>query len=229
MAGVTGVPVSAHVIALKPGTTYHYRVVASSIEGTTFGADRTFQTPKPMIERLKIKPRRVHRKRGAKVSYIDSESSTTHFVLSRCRKFPKTHCRRYKRVRSFTRHDVAGPNHFHLRVRHLAHGRYRLAATPSFGGAEGATTGSRSRSSCGGVGPGIRPAPQPGRRGPDLGWRQRALAGHGLEPACEPDRPRRSGCATRPCGPANRRRSSPRPPCPGRSRGRRTQPLRRPV
>jgi hypothetical protein len=30
---------------LVPGTTYHYRVVATSIDGTTYGADETFTTP----------------------------------------------------------------------------------------------------------------------------------------------------------------------------------------
>jgi hypothetical protein len=145
VSGVAGVSVSAHLIGLKPGTTYHYRVVASSIEGTTFGADRTFQAPEPTIRKLKVRPRRVHHKRGAKVTYIDSEPSTTGFVLSRCKKFVKKRCRRYKRARSFTRHDVAGPNHFHLRVKHLARGRYRLAATPSFGGAKGATVAATFR------------------------------------------------------------------------------------
>jgi CSLREA domain-containing protein len=140
VAGVTGVLVLAQAISLTPATTYHYRVVASSIDGTTYGGDRTFVTPaKVLIEGLKINPRRVHRKHGAKVSYIDLETSTTRFVLSRCTKLVKKHCKSYKHVRSFTRHDVAGRNSFHLSVRRLARGRYLLAATPSFNGTEGAT------------------------------------------------------------------------------------------
>jgi hypothetical protein len=139
VAGVTAVTVQAHLGGLAPGTTYHYRVVAASIDGTTPGADRTFRTPIASITRLKVKPRRVHRKRGAKVTYTDSEASNTRFVLSRCKKHHKKRCRRYRIVRTFSRHDVAGPNRFHLRAKHLAPGRYRLAATPSFDGAEGAT------------------------------------------------------------------------------------------
>ncbi len=140
LAGVTGVSVLAPVIALTPGMTYHYRVVASSIDGTTYGADRTFDTPAlTLIRGLKIKPRRVHRKHGAKVTYVDLDASATHFVLSRCTRFVKKHCKRYKGVRSFTRDDGAGPNSFHLGVRRLARGRYRLAATPSFDGTQGAT------------------------------------------------------------------------------------------
>ena len=139
VAGVQAVSVLAHAIGLTPGMTYHYRVVASSIDGTTYGGDRTFDTPAVRIRGLKIKPRQVRRKHGAKVTYIDPEASTTHFVVSRCTRFVRKHCRRYKRARSFRRHDVAGRNSFHLSVKRLAPGRYRLAATPSFDGAEGKT------------------------------------------------------------------------------------------
>ena len=38
--------VSAKVLGLRPGTTYHYRVVATNPAGTTNGADRTFRTPR---------------------------------------------------------------------------------------------------------------------------------------------------------------------------------------
>jgi hypothetical protein len=30
---------------LQPGTTYHYRVVATNVDGTTYGEDQTFTTP----------------------------------------------------------------------------------------------------------------------------------------------------------------------------------------
>jgi hypothetical protein len=139
VAGVTGVSVLARVIALAPGTTYHYRVVASSIDGTTIGADRTFDAPALLIRGLKIRPRRVHRKHGAKVTYIDSAASETNFVLSRCTRFVKKHCKHFKRVRSFTRQDGAGRNKFHLRTKGLPPGRYKLAATPSLDGVDGKT------------------------------------------------------------------------------------------
>jgi hypothetical protein len=38
--------VSAKITGLKPGTRYHYRLVASNPDGTTYGADQTFKTPK---------------------------------------------------------------------------------------------------------------------------------------------------------------------------------------
>lgn len=43
-AGITAVPVGAGLTALKPDTTYHYRVVAESPDGATDGADQTFKT-----------------------------------------------------------------------------------------------------------------------------------------------------------------------------------------
>ena len=141
--GVTPVSLLAQLSSLSPGTTYHYRVVASSNDGTTVSGDRTFETsaispspsPSPStlrLKRLKIKPSRVNRKRGATVSYTDSAASSTRFVLSRCTEFVRKRCKHYRRVQSFTHTDVAGRNRFHLRVKSRRLGRYQLAATPHF-------------------------------------------------------------------------------------------------
>lgn len=43
-ASLTPGPVSAPVSGLAPGTTYHYRLVASNADGTTVGTDQTFTT-----------------------------------------------------------------------------------------------------------------------------------------------------------------------------------------
>lgn len=43
-AGWTNVPVSAEIASLQSGRTYHFRMAASGPGGTTYGADRTFQT-----------------------------------------------------------------------------------------------------------------------------------------------------------------------------------------
>jgi len=43
-AGTTASAVSANLTGLTAGTTYHYRVVATSSAGTSYGADRTFTT-----------------------------------------------------------------------------------------------------------------------------------------------------------------------------------------
>ena len=50
--GVGFFPVSLTVPGLSPGTTYHYRLVASSFNGTTYGADQTLTTaPSPLAGR----------------------------------------------------------------------------------------------------------------------------------------------------------------------------------
>lgn len=43
-SGTADVPVTADLAGLTPGTTYHYRVIATNASGTTVGADRTFTT-----------------------------------------------------------------------------------------------------------------------------------------------------------------------------------------
>ncbi len=49
-AGTGSVNVSARLSRLRPGTTYHYRLVAHSAAGTTYGRDRTFKT----LPRLRV-------------------------------------------------------------------------------------------------------------------------------------------------------------------------------
>jgi hypothetical protein len=44
-AGSTTETEAASLRGLKPGTTYHFRIVATNAAGTTFGRDRTFSTP----------------------------------------------------------------------------------------------------------------------------------------------------------------------------------------
>ncbi|HME05215.1 MAG TPA: choice-of-anchor Q domain-containing protein [Solirubrobacteraceae bacterium] len=43
-AGVSGVPFSAVLSSLMPGVVYHFRAVATTPDGTSFGADKTFTT-----------------------------------------------------------------------------------------------------------------------------------------------------------------------------------------
>jgi hypothetical protein len=53
--GAATIKVSRSVGGLRPYTTYHYRIVATSQEGTKVGADRTFKTPKVPLS-LQIAP-----------------------------------------------------------------------------------------------------------------------------------------------------------------------------
>jgi hypothetical protein len=100
-----GVPLAG----LKPGSTYHFRIVVSNAAGSARGADRTFTTPPdpptstttadptsttspdptpttppptaPRIAGLKITPAVVSRKRGATVTYTDTGAATTTFSV----------------------------------------------------------------------------------------------------------------------------------------------------
>jgi hypothetical protein len=51
-SGNSGRAVSGSLSGLAPGTTYHYRLVATNSEGTTVGADQTFRTV-PLVTGLK--------------------------------------------------------------------------------------------------------------------------------------------------------------------------------
>jgi hypothetical protein len=55
VTGTTGFAVQ--LTKLKPGTTYHYRIVASNPDGTQLGADAKFKTPAPVLSGLRISPR----------------------------------------------------------------------------------------------------------------------------------------------------------------------------
>lgn len=43
-AGLSKAPVSLPLTGLLPGTTYHYRITATNVDGTVYGADETFTT-----------------------------------------------------------------------------------------------------------------------------------------------------------------------------------------
>jgi len=49
-AGTSEVPVNSDISGLDRDTTYHYRIVANNIEGTSYGADRSFRTTIVYVE-----------------------------------------------------------------------------------------------------------------------------------------------------------------------------------
>jgi hypothetical protein len=159
---------------LTPGTTYHFRVVGSDPDGTVFGGDETFTTiptpstgppPAPLapvLSGLRISPSRIRvasghgpsiaaakRRRGAKVSYRDSQAGVSTFtILARragfqvgghCQTRHLRHghgrlrrCSRYLALGTFTHGDTAGANGFifsgRLGGKPLPTGSYRLQA-----------------------------------------------------------------------------------------------------
>jgi hypothetical protein len=131
-AGVSPVAAVQTVTGLKPGTTYHYELIATSIDGTTTGSEKTFTTASP---KPKPKPKApaitTLKAKHGKITYKDSETATTSFVLSLCTKHG---CRK---KRTFTHHDRKGANS--LKLKGLKHGRYKLSATPKADGVRGRT------------------------------------------------------------------------------------------
>lgn len=170
-------PVAFKATGLAPATTYHFRLVSVDPEGTSYGADQTFTTAlepasapvsvAPVLSHLAISPKAllaeqgkgasiatVHKKgkakrRGASISYADSEVATTTFTVlsvrsgfrvgSRClAKAPRHHkgklksCTREVSLSGFTHADAAGANRFkftgRLKNHALAPGRYLLRA-----------------------------------------------------------------------------------------------------
>jgi hypothetical protein len=101
-AGASGQQISAALSKLTPGVVYHFRTVATSPDGTSFGADGTFTTAVPPVSpsaptltALAIRPssvlpdagrgasiaRKKKRAHGATVSYRDSQSAVTTFTV----------------------------------------------------------------------------------------------------------------------------------------------------
>jgi hypothetical protein len=107
IGGAGPVALSAPLTGLTPQTTYHYRLVATSADGTTASLDATFTTPsippasipppsittpplsaKPKLTHLKIAPSAFlaapathHRKTGTTITYTDSAAAKTTFVV----------------------------------------------------------------------------------------------------------------------------------------------------
>ena len=140
--GLGSLPAGATLAGLTPGTTYHYRLVASG-DNTSLGADRTFTTRLASLSRLKLSParfpaapsggsvaRKKRRKTGTNISYTASDPSTTTFRVLKpaagrrqgksCRKpSPRNRrgkkCTRYLALRgSFKHTDKAGRNKLHF-------------------------------------------------------------------------------------------------------------------
>lgn len=134
ISGVTGVvPVAGDgaIKGLKPGTTYHYRVVVTTLDGSATGADRTFKTEPPAsLSRLRVSRGR----KSATITYRDSEAArTTSRLLG-----PKKHGHA-KTITKTTHRDKAGANSVKLSLKHLKAGTYVVEATPLFDGHNGAT------------------------------------------------------------------------------------------
>ncbi len=133
--GVMPTAISATIRGLKPGVTYHYRLVATTSVGTVTGVDRTVTTlTAPKLTRLTLTPKAFKAGRGTKISYVDTEAATTSFAV-----FHIVRHRRPARVARFSHRDKAGRDSVRFSGRGLKSGSYRLEATPKANGLTGQT------------------------------------------------------------------------------------------
>ena len=156
--GATAVAIAAHLTGLMPGKKYHYRVVATSSDGTSKSADATFTTKALVISGLKITPTQFQPgKPGATIKYSDSAAAKTTFeILSvqpgikqggKCVRPTKSQkgkaCTRLVKVASFVHTDMQGKDSVQfsgvVNNHALTPGGYRLEATPQLNGATGKT------------------------------------------------------------------------------------------
>jgi CSLREA domain-containing protein len=132
IAGVVAAPADAVIKGLKPGTTYHYRVVVTTIDGSAMGADRTFKTKAlPVLSRLKAS----RTGKSLVLTYRDSEDATTTLKIRRGT----------KTLATITHHDKAGSNRVKVTIKHLTRGQYVIRATPRFDRQNGATATAKFR------------------------------------------------------------------------------------
>jgi CSLREA domain-containing protein len=138
--GGSTVPVSSAITRLAQDTTYHYRAVATTTDGSSLGADRIFRTRnrRPVVSGFRMTRRlfavksatAAALKRGSAFRFRLSEKATVRITISRCRKRNRRgRCTRYRRVGSIRRKAKSGRNRVNfkgkLRGRKLAPGRYR--------------------------------------------------------------------------------------------------------
>jgi CSLREA domain-containing protein len=150
-SGLLPVTVASSVTGLRPSTTYHYRFVATSADGSTASPDHVFTTassppgsgsgspPTPKLGKVLIRPSRFKagsgKHRGTTITYTDSVAAKTTFAIfkpvpgrrrnHRCvsvGRHPRgAKCVRLVKVGSFTHKDRRGGNRVHFSGRLHGH------------------------------------------------------------------------------------------------------------
>jgi hypothetical protein len=143
-SGLQPVTLASSLAGLRPNTTYHYRFVAISADGSTASPDHTFTTasgtpgpgpeapPTPKLGKVLIRPSSfkagLGKHRGTTITYTDSVAAKTTFAIlkavpgrkrnHRCvspGRHPRgARCVRFVKVGSFTRADRRGANRVHF-------------------------------------------------------------------------------------------------------------------
>jgi hypothetical protein len=141
------VDVSGQITDLKPGTLYHYRLVAATTHGTSYGPDRTLSTPflDSRLGKLRVAPKAFRRARSSRrapahIRFKLSQRAkvTLTFARRTAVRCGRRRCARWVAVPGRLR-VVRNAGHVQLRFggwlrgRPLAPGAYRVTARPSRG------------------------------------------------------------------------------------------------
>jgi hypothetical protein len=124
VSGVGPTTVTLVLRGLDPRRTYHYQVVVSSMDGAAQTGDIALAVP--VVRSLRLVPSPFVRGRAATVSYRDSRSGVTVFVVQRRVR------RRWITVEAFGHRDRPGRDALSF-GRRLRPGVYRLEVTPHHG------------------------------------------------------------------------------------------------
>jgi hypothetical protein len=151
-SGSTPEQVATTIAGLSPGTTYHYRVVATNSHGTTNGADQTFTTspapappaPPPVtlaLSSVSLASSSFPARAGTTLRFALSEPAKITIVITMISRGRRVHgvcrpaakrgkrCTLAARKASLTLTGTAGQNAQHLGVTSLKPGRYTATVT----------------------------------------------------------------------------------------------------
>jgi uncharacterized repeat protein (TIGR01451 family) len=147
--GVVNAGATAHVSLVVSGTRKGSQTIAAGVSATEPDPTRPdnaaavkITVSPPSLTKLKVKPKAF--KHHARVSYQLNVGARVHFTLESCRRSKhKGHRVKCKKRFGFDVNGTAGSNHFtikpHLHKHKLAHGSYKLVATPEVGSTKGSS------------------------------------------------------------------------------------------
>jgi hypothetical protein len=137
------VSAAATLSGLTPNTTYHYRLVATSVAGTSTSSDITFATsptpprPRPTVSGLALAAKTFTAKKGTTLKLTLSEAATVHLTIFKMVSGHKAKglcmvkakkgksCVRAVEKDKRTYTGAKGRNSFKFLLRNLAPGSYR--------------------------------------------------------------------------------------------------------
>jgi hypothetical protein len=120
---------AGHSLACRQTATNAYGSASADSVAVAVAASGT-PNAKPKLSKLKIKPKTLHRKTKAKVTFTLSAPARVTFKI--CKRKGKK-CKRVKKGAPKALQGKQGTNRVRLKAKGLKPGRYRLTATPTGG------------------------------------------------------------------------------------------------